>query len=299
MRRIGVFVAILCSLIVTSLTSALAQDATPTTDPALAKYPDFEVTITDSSFDVSTNQVSAGYVLLTVTNSTSTATSAGILGPGAGQTMDDLTQAAATPAAGEDFPPFLYEATVLGGPGDVDPGQSAQILVNIPAGDWAVFGEGDQPPTFFSAVEDADSNTTAPDADFTLELGDFYFAGPSEGVPSGSAIWEVTNTGKQPHMVVLAKVPDGTTEQQVLDTFTAEQSGTPVPGALDPNQAQFSSTGVLLLSSGETMYLPTSFDAGTYVALCFVTDPATGQPHVMEGMVSVFQIGEGTATPTT
>jgi hypothetical protein len=98
-------------------------------------------------------------------------------------------------------------------------------------------------------------------------------------------------------MVVLAKVPEGTTEQQVLDTFTTEQTGTPVAGALDPNQAQFSSTGVLLLSSGETMYLPTNFDAGTYVALCFVTDPATGQPHVMEGMVSVFQIGEGTATP--
>jgi hypothetical protein len=57
------------------------------------------------------------------------------------------------------------------------------------------------------------------------------------------------------------------------------------------------STGVLLLSSGQSIWVSASLDAGTYVALCFVTDPQTGKVHAMEGMVSVFQVGKGMATP--
>lgn len=297
MHRIVALLAILCSLIASGLTGAVAQEATPAANPALTSYPELMVNITDQGFEVDKTDVPAGYVLVTITNSTKAGTSAGILGPGAGQTMDDLKQAAATPQATDEIPPFLYDATILGGPGDVEPGQSAQVLINIPAGDWAVFGEGDQPPTFITATDGADSNTTVPAADATLEMGDFFFSGLSEGVSSGQAIWEVTNTGKQPHMLVLAQVPDGTTEQQVIDTFTSEQTGTPVAGAMNPNDATFLSTGVLLLSSGETMYLPTNLDAGTYMALCFVTDPATGQPHIMEGMISVFEVSGASATP--
>lgn len=50
--------------------------------------------------------------------------------------------------------------------------------------------------------------------------------------------------------------------------------------------------------SGQTMFMPVTFDAGTYMAVCFVEDPATGLPHLMEGMISVVQVGGGVATPT-
>lgn len=273
--------------------STFAQEATPGSSPVsggpdLSAYPRLDVTITDSELQVSMTTVPAGWVLLSVTNSSSDEGGAGVLGPGAGQTMDDLVAAAATPPADpEGFPPFLYEATILGGPGSMSPGQTAQALLNIPAGDWAVFPEGNQPPTFISSAESADSNTTAPNPDLKVQLVDFAFGGFSN-VKAGPQIWEITNLGDQPHMLTMSKVPDGTTIAQVLNTAMVMGTGTPSPDALTEDQFQNVPDGVLLLSTGQTMYLPLTLDLATYAVLCFVTDPNTGMPHVMEGMAAVF-----------
>jgi len=271
-----------------------AQDATPGTSPAsggpdLSAYPQLDVTITDSELQVSMTTVPAGWVLLNVTNSSGDENGAGVLGPAAGQTMDELMASAATPPADpQGFPPFLYEATILGGPGSMAVGQSAQALLNIPAGDWVVFPEGNQPPSPITAAESADSNTTAPDPDLKIQLVDFAFGGFSN-VKAGPQIWEITNMGEQPHMLTMSKVPDGTTMAQVMNTAMVMGSGTPSPDALTEDQFQNVPDGVLLLSSGQTMYLPLTLDSSTYVALCFVTDPNTGMPHVMEGMAAVFK----------
>jgi hypothetical protein len=271
-----------------------AQVATPNSSPAsggpdMSAYPQLDVTVTDSELQVSMTTVPAGWVLLNVTNSSSDEGGAGVLGPGEGQTMDDLMAAAATPPADpEGFPPFLYEAAILGGPGSMSPGQSAQALLNIPAGDWAVFPEGNQPPVLITSAESADSNTTAPNPDLKIQLVDFAFGGFSN-VKAGPQIWEITNLGEQPHMLTMAKVPDGTTIAQVLNTVMAMDMGTPSPGALSEDQIQSVPDGVLLLSTGQTMYLPVTLDPSTYVVLCFVPDPNTGMPHVMEGMAAVFK----------
>ncbi len=271
-----------------------AQDATPGTSPAsggpdMSAYPQLDVTITDSELQLSMTTVPAGWVLLNVTNSSKDDNGAGVLGPAAGQTMDDLMAAVATPSADpQGFPPFLYDATILGGPGSMAAGQSAQGLVHIPAGDWVVFPEGNQQPVPITAAESADSNTTAPTPDLTIQLVDFAFGGFTD-VKTDPQIWEVTNLGSQPHMLTMAKVPDGTTVAQVLNTISAMDMGTPSPDALSEDQIQGVPDGVLLLSTGQTMYLPVTLDAGTYMVLCFVTDPITGMPHVMEGMIAVFK----------
>jgi hypothetical protein len=297
MHRAFAFLAVLCSCLMSGLGVAVAQQAAPA-NPALSGFPELTVTITDEALQVDKTEIPDGYVLLNVINNSKDSNSAGLLGPGPGRTMDDLKQAAATPEADGEIPPFLYEATVLGGPGDIEAGQSAQVVVNVPAGDWAVFAEGSQPPAMISAKQTSESSTTPPTADAKIELGDFYFNGLSEGMKPGPQVWEVTNTGKQIHMMVVGKVPEGTTEQQVIDTFTQEDTGTPVAGALQDSDFQPSGTGVLLVSSGQTIYVPADLEAGTYVALCFVTDPQTHKVHAMEGMVSVFQVGGGSATPT-
>ena len=43
-------------------------------------------------------------------------------------------------------------------------------------------------------------------------------------------------------------------------------------------------------SNGQTMWLPIDLKAGTYAAVCFVTDPSNGKPHAMEGMLKVFTV---------
>jgi hypothetical protein len=278
-----------------------AQEATPAASPSASMftgYPQLDVTITDSAAEVSMDQIPAGNIILNVINKTSSENSAGILGPGEGQTIDDLKNAAATPVADPDaFPPFLYDAAILGGPGTVAPGGSSQVLVTVPAGDWVIFTQGDLPPTFFTAVESADSNTTNPTAAVTVAMGDFYFGG-FDNVAAGPQVWEVTNEGVQPHMLVMGKVPDGTTFDQFMATLQTEMTGTPVAGGLDSDQVQFLNDGVFLLSKGQTMWLPLDIADGTYVVMCFVTDPNTGQPHVMEGMVNMFTTGAAAATPT-
>ena len=282
------------AVLVVNRDATFAQDATPGTAPAsggpdMSGYPQLDVTITDSDLQVSMTTVPAGWVLLNVTNSSSDDGGAGVLGPAEGQTMDELMAAAATPPADpEGFPAFLYDATIVGGPGSMAAGQSSQALVHIPAGDWVVFPEGNQQPVPITAAESADSNTTAPNPDLTIQLVDFAFGGFTD-VKAGPQIWEVTNLGGQPHMLTMAKVPDGTTIAQVLNTISAMDMGTPSPDALSDDQIQSVPDGVLLLSTGQTMYLPVTLDAGTYMALCFVTDPITGMPHVMEGMIAVFK----------
>ena len=227
-------------------------------------------------------------MLLTVINKTSAPTGAAVLGPEKGKTMDDLMNAAATPAPGNGFPDFLHHATILGGPGDQNPGSTGYALPNIPAGDWVVFGEGPQPPSQFKSVAGG-GNSTEPKADAEVVFGDFSFNGIDK-LTAGVSLWKVTNKGAQPHMLVLNKILAGTTEDQVMAAIMSKGSGTPQAGAISPDQLQNSENGVLLLSSMQTMWLPVKFDKGSYVANCFVTDPTNGKPPAMEGMVKLFTV---------
>lgn len=274
--------------------AAMAQEATPGVD--LSAYPVVDVTITDSAYQVKNNQIPAGYILLKVTNQTKEQTGAGIIGPAAGQTMDQMQQAAATPAPNNGFPPFLYTATIAGGPSDIAPGKTGQQIVHVPAGDWVIFGEGNQPPAPITATKTADSVSRAPTGDVVVTETNFLFTGLTDSVQAGNQLWEVTNTSDQPHMLVLAKVPDGTTVDQVLAVAALPENATPPAGGLQQSDFNFIGDDVLLQSQNQTVWVPLNLTAGTYVALCFVTDPATGMPHAMEGMISVFQVGGG-ATP--
>jgi hypothetical protein len=45
------------------------------------------------------------------------------------------------------------------------------------------------------------------------------------------------------------------------------------------------------------MWLALDLQPGTYVALCFIPDEAPGAPHALLGMIQVFTVGDGAATP--
>jgi len=276
-----------------------AQSASPEASPiatpelpALAGYPTLTVTVSGAGLSLSSHTVPAGIVHFVVTNTTTggDSTGAAVVGPGAGKTMAEMQAAASTPTAGNAFPPFLYDATILGGPSDPPAGESRAALLNIPAGDWVVFNDGQLGSVPLTATTSGESKTEVPKADAEVVFGDFNFSG-LDAIKSGQQLWKITNKGAQPHMLVLAGVPKGTTMDQVMATLMSQASGTPTAGALDPSTVQFLSDGVLLLSTGQSMWLPITLAAGEYVALCFVTDPKTGKEHVMEGMEKLFTVG--------
>jgi hypothetical protein len=116
-----------------------------------------------------------------------------------------------------------------------------------------------------------------------------YIVAPKP-VPAGPQIWEVKNTGAdQSHHLVMMRVPDGTTADDITAEFASMMGGTPVAG--EPLMAQVTYVGYAALQSGgQTTWQEYDLDPGTYAILCFIIDPATKEPHLMNGMVTTFVV---------
>jgi hypothetical protein len=273
------------------LADVLAQ-ATPVAGGSAMGYPELTVTVTDAELQVSPESVPAGLVLLTVVNQTQSEVGAAVIQPAEGYTMQDLQNAAATPPASPDeFPAFFYtEAHIVGGPGSPPAGGTAQAVIEVAEGDAVVFAEGNQPPAFITVTAASGAAAEPPATSVTIVEVDFAFGGVANAAPAGQQVWEVRNEGTQPHMLVLGKVPDGTTWDQVYGAATSDPSATPEPGALGQEDFQYVG-GVLLQSGGTTVYPMLDLEAGTYALMCFVSDPNHGNiPHVMEGMIAVLEV---------
>lgn len=129
----------------------------------------------------------------------------------------------------------------------------------------------------------------------TIELGEMAFVMP-DTISAGPAIWKLTNTGAQPHHLILFQMPDGITEEQAGELF-GTMFGPPAasPAADDtPAQAPLSFEdltevfGALFLSGGQSNWLDVDLAAGSYLAVCFLPDAETGAPHVALGMPRTF-----------
>lgn len=261
-------------------------------------YPELTVTISDNELTASATEVPSGYVKLTVINKTKDANSAAFVGPGKGITMDDLMKAMSTIAAseGNEFPPEIYQATIPGGPGDLQPGATGTAYVHLTDGEWAVAPEGNQAPLRVTAMTTDASNETEPQSVVTITEVDFAFGGFDAPIPAGTQVWKVVNTGSQPHMLGLFRGPASMTVAQILQIANLPENGTPPPGALQQNEITEVSGGVMMQSPGTTVYPVLDLPAGRYGAVCWVPDERNGEPHIMEGMLAVFDVG-GAGTP--
>lgn len=288
------------ALAATLTNSVIGRAFAQSTPMAGMNYPELKVTITKDGLQASAKEIPAGYVLVTVTNQLEDSDSAFLVGPGPGQTMDQLMQAVeAAAATPEAFPPIAYTAAILGGPGDIAPGQTGQAIIQVAAGDWMIAEEGNLPGTPVTATGGTPMAQTAPTASVTITEVDFAFGGFDAAMSPGKQIWQVTNQGKQPHMLVLQKLKAGATVADILAAFSRPENATPPPGGLVEGDFQeVSPAGVVLQSTGTTVWPILDLDAGHYAAMCFVPDERNGQPHVMEGMVAVFDVGASAATPT-
>jgi hypothetical protein len=285
-----------------SFASRFANGAFAQATPAaldLSAYPEVKVTNTDHAVTLSTDTVPAGPVLLTVSNqmapSDDNSGGSSVIGPPAGMAITDFVatvqQQLATPVAGGGFlPAIAYQAMLLGGPGNIDAGQTGQAIITIPAGQWAVTGIANQPFAMLTATGGSPSATAEPTAAVTITEIDFSFAG-FDHVPAGPQIWKVVHKGTQPHMLLLIGVPAGTTLDQVMALFASFETGTPAANGLDPSKIR-DAGGVDIQSAGTTVWPVLNLDAGRYAAVCFVPDPDKNyEPHAMEGMISVFDAG--------
>lgn len=280
--------------------AGVAAQGTPT---GALPYPELKVTIVDDpqtgqAFKVATTTIPAGYVLITAVNQSKDGSSVGLIGPGPGKTMQDLMNEAATPEPNnQGFPSFFIHATLPGGPATVAPGETAQAIVQLAAGDWGLWGgsESSNPPPVFINATGGGAAQPEPPASVTITEVDFAFGGLGAAIPAGKQTWKVVNAGTQPHMLSLSQVPAGTTLEQVLAAVSSPPNATPAAGAL--TQSDFHDVGgIILQSPGATAWTLLDLPKGRYSATCFMTDPRNGEPHAMEGMIAVFDAGS-MATP--
>jgi hypothetical protein len=125
----------------------------------------------------------------------------------------------------------------------------------------------------------------APKADLEVHMLDFGYDIPTQ-VDAGKQTWEVFNAGVQPHEMLIAKLKDGKTLTDVMNSL---QSG-------HEHDAPYEFVGgAQAMATSYSNFVAFDLAPGNYVALCFVPDPATGKPHVALGMVRLFTVVEKVA----
>jgi hypothetical protein len=196
--------------------------------------------------------------------------------------------------------------TYLGGTNTFEVGVPSSFVIELAEGDYkfaaSYYGmeEGSEEimrlvPLTVSSDVAADATPaaamTAPDADVTLEMTDDpqYIVTP-DTIPTGSQVWKFENTGtERSHHVVIVGVPDGTTADDIINEFNGLMMGT--PPADDSLMMQFVGSGYAAMQSpGTVTWTAFNHDPGTYAVICFIMDDEQSMPHMMDGMVTVFEV---------
>lgn len=301
-----------------------AQDASP--EPAGAfdtlGLPTLDITVTAEGYDGIPATVEAGRYLVTLRVSEDTGEFGGGIGfvqPPAGMSAADFVQQAygppdesgsagtASPVAGSTEaspdtmggpPPFIFDARFAGGAFG-DPGETVQIVLDLPPGEWIAWGddpEATQEPVIFEATGEMPGEMPEPEAAATITMGEYIIEVTDGALRAGPQVVRVDNIGAQPHFLLAAKGPDGMTEAQIgtiLDEeMEAQMAGAePAYSDLDPNvditeEGFFTGTQ----SGGTSQWVLIDVAPGSYVLICFFPDLGDGMPHAYHGMYTVVEV---------
>jgi hypothetical protein len=226
-----------------------------------------------------------------------------LMQPPAGLSADEATTLALN-AARDDL--AQADWVYLGGTNTPNPGQTATFLIDLAPGmyQWAAssyHADGSNEIMHLAPLNVTPGAATprvgtptalsTPKPGVTLEMTDRlrYMVSPNP-VPAGPQIWQFSNTGMHsPHHVVMMRVPNATTSEQIVAEMHAMMAGT--PPASDSLTAQSAWVGYAALQSGgTTTWAEFDLEPATYAVICYIVDPVTGRPHVLDGMVDVFTV---------
>lgn len=179
---------------------------------------------------------------------------------------------------------------LMGGVGAIAPNGSAQVVINLTAGEYVIIcfvpSPSDNVPHLAKGmvktltVEDSSVAAEEPTAELTVTMKDFLFDLP-ETLPAGPRIIKVVNNGPEAHELNLLRLEEGKTVEDVKQ-YLAEQDGPPpfLPVG-----------GMNGLSVGGTGYMELNLEPGTYVAICNIPSPKSeGHPHFTLGMIKEFKV---------
>jgi len=307
-RCLSVFV-LLAFLVSSTVLTAVAQEATPGVSPAggdslLAGlgYPEIRVTTDGTTHDFPTALEAGRYHVVLENQGDRDVAYLELLIEQLpeGMTFEEAKAAFdEAEAAGPPFaPPDLQFEMVYAGGLVTAAGETKGFVLDLTPGEWTVIltaygpyteAGTDMPVTV--TVTGEMPETEDPTGHVEIGLLDMDFVVPDR-FEAGPQVWQVTNTGLQPHNIVLNRVPAGTTEDQMIEFVNSliTEPATPVSrdglAYEDVDEAVFFTQP---LSREQVNLYELDLEPGTYALDCSIRDPS-GTAHVMLGMVEIVTV---------
>jgi hypothetical protein len=289
------------------LASAQEMKSSPVYSDAQLKalgYPEVTIAVSEAGVDAP-QSLSPGIYHVTLTVDGPNVGYVDFMQPPAGLSADEMRTQALDAGANDLVRPGWGFA---GGGNTFAAGAPVSFLIDLAAGDYQIAasyypaeGEYDianEHMTMIplhvgdSATPGAVATPTVePKADVTVEMtDDLRYVISQDNISAGPHLWKIANTGTMhSHHMVLFKVPDGVTADQIIAAYTTMMSGTPT--AEPPLMAQFEGSAYAALQSGgHTTWNEFDLKPGTYALICFISDSDMGMPHLFGGMVTVFTV---------
>jgi plastocyanin len=242
----------------------------------------FEVVGKDFAFELPAPNVAAGPTTIALKNDGAEAHQAQVARINDGKTFADLTAA----LQGPDESAALALIELSGGPTNVDPGETVSTTTNLTPGTYAFlcFVAGDDGIPHIAKGMVASVTVDEPAVTAELPVGDVEIIGKDftyeipNPVPADTETITFVNDGPQPHEASIFKLADGVTVDDIKGMLASTEPPTGPPPFTNAG-------GIAGITTGETALIDVDLEAGEYVLICFIPDPATGQPHANLGMV--------------
>jgi uncharacterized cupredoxin-like copper-binding protein len=277
---------------VTILLLSISFSAAACIMPARAEVAEITVRAGDHFFEAPA-QIQAGLVTITFENVGQDVHHMQIVELNEGVTPEQF-QAAFPQAAEQWTPERMAQALSLikraaGGPGLIPPGAQQRVTVKLAPGRYMLFciipdhaGVPHLAQGMMATLDVAGEEPAAqvePAADATVTLKDFSYELP-QAIQAGEQTWKIVNEGQQLHEILLWKMAEGKTVQDVI-AFQQAPHGTPpyVPAG-----------GFQGIAPGASGWLHLKLAPGAYIAICPIPDSASGTPHHELGMILPFTV---------
>jgi hypothetical protein len=260
---------------------------------------------TDYAFELA-GETAAGLTLVTLQNNGTELHHAQLMQLAEGESVETLQT-----ALGQSPEAIFGLGQFVGGPSIAAPGGQTQVILDLEPGQYVALCFVDSPDGvphiakgMVQAFEVAPGGTPTaaaePQATGTVVMRDFAFELPDQ-IAAGPQVWEVVNEGPQPHEIALLKLAPGVTPEQVLGMMAGPAASPEANHEMASPAASAGSAaagpppfapagGMQALASGLRGWTLLDLEPGDYLAICFVPDPASGQPHAELGMVASFSV---------
>lgn len=204
---------------------------------------------------------------------------------------------AALPTEGEAaFSPLFRIVTLAGGPSIVTAGGRTAVTLDLAAGEYVVACFIASPDGVMHVAKGMRHRLTVtappatmpppPVADGRVDMADFAFATMPE-VHAGPMVLEVTNSGQEPHEMVVVRL-----EGIGLDQLMSMLMQPPAAGEAPAGPPPFTFVGGMQgVAPGARGWARLDLTPGDYALVCFIPSPANeGKPHIALGMARAFTV---------